>query len=224
MTAPQLTIETLIVDRCHALGLSRADVVRRAGFKNAPKGLRRFDELCAGQLKATASLIAGLPAALELPTKVVDDAMRQTVQQLDEAARLAEEEREAAWRAEFRPCAYPLGTETRPSQITIYGVTGGSERWLAIPLDLSHQAVTFAGQAHAVARRTPIVPFFGRTTGFVVNYASDFAVKFDLNGDPVEMFDRAYTPGKVTILMGGKTISAEVLAKLFGLAATGPTT
>jgi len=212
-----LAIEKLIVDRCQALGLSRSDLVRRAGFKNVAKGLRRLDELCAGEMKLTVSLIVGLPAALELPTGAITDTMRQTVQQLDEVARIAEEKREAVWRATFRPCAYLLGTETRPSQITIYGMTGGSERWLKIPLDLSQSAVTFASQAFAVAGRTPVVTFFGKTIGFIVNYTPDCAVRFDLNGNPVEAFDHAYEPGNVTIAMGGKEISADVFARITGM-------
>jgi hypothetical protein len=191
--------------------------VRRAGFKNIAKGLRRLDELCAGDLKTTASLIVGLPAALDLPKEVIDETMRQTVQQLDEAARIAEEVQEAAWRASFRPCAYLLGTESRPSQITIYGMTGGAERWLRIPLDLSKPAVTFASQAFAVALRTPTVPFFGPTIGFIVNFTPDFAVRFDTSGNPVEAFDRAYVPGQVSIVIGGKEISGDVFAKITGL-------
>jgi hypothetical protein len=153
-----------------------------------------------------------------LPPEVITDAIRHTVQQLDEAARIAEAKREAKWRATFRPCAYLLGTETRPSQITIYGMTGGSERWLKIPLDISQPAVTFASQAFAVASRTPVVPFFGKTIGFIVNYMPDFAVRFDLNGDPVETFDHAYLPGNVTLLIGGKEIPGEVFARITGLA------
>jgi hypothetical protein len=188
-----------------------------AAYRNVAKGLRRLDELCAGEMKTTASLIVGLPAALGLPPEVVTDTMRQTVQQLDEANRIAEEKREAAWRASFRPCAYLLGTETRPSQITIYGMTGGSERWLKIPLDLSQPAVTFASQASSVVRRTPTVPFFGKTIGFIFNYTPDFAVRFDLSGDPVEALDHAYLPGDVTILIGGKEIPGEVFARITGL-------
>src|ERR1700694_42567 len=79
MTASTLlAIETLIVERCKVLRLSRTDLVRRAGFKNVAKGLRRLDELCAGEMKTTVSLIAGLPAALELPPDVITDTMRQT--------------------------------------------------------------------------------------------------------------------------------------------------
>jgi hypothetical protein len=41
-------IEALIRERCKILGLSRSDLVRRAGFKNVAKGLRRLDNLCTG--------------------------------------------------------------------------------------------------------------------------------------------------------------------------------
>ena len=74
----QLPIATLILEHCAALRLRRSDLVRRAGFKNVAKGLRRLDELCTGELKRTATLISGLPAALELPPEVVDDALTQT--------------------------------------------------------------------------------------------------------------------------------------------------
>jgi hypothetical protein len=60
----QLAIETLILDRCKILGLSRTDLVRRAGYRNEAKGLRRLDELCSGEMKTTVSLIGGLPTAL----------------------------------------------------------------------------------------------------------------------------------------------------------------
>jgi hypothetical protein len=53
--------------------------------------------------------------------------------------------------------------------------------------------------------------------GFIVNYTPDFAVRFDLNGDPVEAFDHAYLPGNVTIAIGGKEISGELFARITGL-------
>jgi len=39
------------------------------------------------------------------------------------------------------------GDDTRPSSIASFGLTGGAERWLKIPLDLSQHPVTFALQA-----------------------------------------------------------------------------
>ena len=54
---------------------------------------------------------------------------------------------------------------------------------------MSQPAVTFAAQAHAIARATQVVSFHGATVGYIVNFTPDFAVRFDLNGDPVEMDD-----------------------------------
>jgi hypothetical protein len=215
-TSTKLTIETLITTRCRDLGLGRADIVRRAGLKNVEKGLRRLDGLCAGDLDKATVLICGLPAALELPADIVATAIRDTEKQLEEAARIAAAEREAAWRASFQPCAYLLGTETRPTQIIFFGISGGSERWLRIPLDLTQPAVTFAAQAHAVARTTQVVPFHGSTVGYIVNYTPDCAVRFDLNGDPVEVLDRAYSPGQVSILIGRRKVSPEMLSGMLG--------
>jgi hypothetical protein len=44
----------------------------------------------------------------------------------------------------FKPHAYLLETETRPSSINIFGVRGGGERWLNIPLEVSHSVQAFA--------------------------------------------------------------------------------
>src|SRR5262249_28124024 len=48
-----LAIPDLILDRCRALGLGRSELVRRAGFNNVAKGIRRLDELCGGELQKT---------------------------------------------------------------------------------------------------------------------------------------------------------------------------
>jgi hypothetical protein len=115
------------------------------------------------------------------------------------------------------PCAYLLGTHKRPSQITILGISGGANRWLKIPLDLSRPAVTFARQVHSVARKTRIVPFFGPTIGYIVRYSADRTVRFDLKGDPVEVFDRAYSLGEVTIQVGGRGMPTEVFGRIVSL-------
>ena len=211
-----LPIATFIMERSAALKLRRSDLVRRAGFKNVAKGLRRLDELCSGELKTTASLISSLPVALELPPEVIDAAIGQTEQQIVEARQIAKEQVEANWRAKFEPCAYFVGSTDRPSSISMYGLSGGADRWLRIPLDLSQPPVTYAAQALEVVRRTPFVQFFGATTGFVVNYDPDHAIHFDLDGNPVEVLNHAYRPDEVTLTIGGKTIPAEKLFKIAG--------
>ena len=98
-----------------------------------------------------------------------------------------------------------------PSQITFYGLTGGPERWLKIPLDLSQPPVTYALQAHDFVAKTPFVPYHGRTTGFIVNYTPDSVVRFDRDGNPVEHVHRAYIPGQVEVFIGKKKLPASGL-------------
>ena len=108
------------------------------------------------------------------------------------------------------------GMDTRPSQLLFFAITGGAERWLKIPLDLSQSPVTYAEQTLAVVRETPVVPFFGRTTGFIVNYTPDHAVRFDCEGRPIETLTRAYRPGEVGATLGRRPVSAEAFGKALG--------
>ena len=51
-----------------------------------------------------------------------------------------------------------------------------------------------------------------------MNYDPDTAVRFDVDGNPVEVLDHAYRPEKneVMITVGGKTIPAETFGKIIG--------
>jgi hypothetical protein len=209
-------IHDLIEDRQKQLGLGRNELGRRCGFKNLAKALRRIDGVCHGDLDSPGAkmVLDNLAVALEVDKVVVENAIAATAQVIADANRLAEAEREGAWRESFKPHAYLVGSQNRPSQITLYGMTGGPERWLKIPLDLSQPPVTYAVQAHEFVKKTPLVPFFGKTTGFIVNYTPDSAVRFDLDGNPVEHFDRAYIPGQVEVFIGKQKLPA---SGLFGI-------
>jgi hypothetical protein len=209
MARTDLPLSILITERCGELELSRSGLVTRCGYRNVSKGLRRLDQVYAGDLEKAASLLRGLPKALNLSPETVQRAIDETVQQIAAEA-------EARWRASFEPCAYLLGTSKTPSQIFIFGITGGAERWLRIPLDLLQPPLTYADQALAVVQQTPIVKFFGPTTGFVVNYTPDHAVRFDLNGRPVETLTRAYKPGEVTLFLRNRRFSPESLGRVMG--------
>jgi hypothetical protein len=65
-------------------------------------------------------------------------------------------------------------------------------------------------------RKKPDTMFFGRTSGFVVNYAPDYAVRFDVEGNAVEQFSRAYYPEDVSITIGRKTVPAATVARMIG--------
>ncbi len=209
-------IHDLIENQQKRLGLRRNELARRCGFKNLDKGLRRIDAVCQGDLDSPGAkmVLDNLAVALEVDKNVVENAIAATTQIITDANRLAEEQRDAAWRASFKPHAYLVGSTNRPSQITFYGITGGPERWLKISLDLSQPPVTYAFQAHEFVAKTPFVPYHGRTTGYVVNYTPDSAVRFDLGGNPVEHFDRAYMPRQVEVFIGKHKLPAR---GLFGI-------
>jgi hypothetical protein len=209
----ELPIATLIKERCRELGLSRSEVVVQCRYQNLSKGLRRLEQVLAGDFGRADTLLRGLPKALNLPPAVVKEAVEKTVKQI--AA-----EQDAVWRASFQPSAYLLGTSDRPSQILFFGITGGPERWLRIPLDLSQPPVSYAAQALAVVRKTPEVKFFGPTTGFIVNYTPDHAVRFACEGRPVETFARAYSPGEVSVTLGRRPVSTELFGKALSTWAT----
>jgi hypothetical protein len=209
-------IHDLIVSRLAQLGIRRGELARRCGYKSVSKGLRRIDALCAGA-EPGSEMLDALAIALEIDRKAVDAAARATSEIIAEAERQAAAVADAAWRAAFVPHGYLKGSQTRPSQITIYGISGGPKRWLLIKLDATKPAFTFATQALAVVKKTPCVPFFGATTGFVINYSPDTAVRFDLEGNPVKHLDRAYSPGDVAVLLGArKPIPPSTWAALVG--------
>jgi hypothetical protein len=59
------------------------------------------------------------------------------------------------------------------------------------------------------------VPAFGKPMGFVINYSPDKAVRFDSNGQPIAMLDKAVRPGTAFLRLGGRAITAEALGLVF---------
>ena len=55
------------------------------------------------------------------------------------------------------------------------------------------------------------VPAFGKTIGFVINYSPDKAVRFDRNGQPIAILDKAVRPGTAVLRLGGRAVTAEEL-------------
>ena len=105
-------IHELIENQQKRLGLRRNELARRCGFKNLAKGLRRIDGVCHGDLNLPGAkmVLDNLAVALEVDKNVVEGAIAATAQVIADANRLAEEKRDAAWRASFKPHAYLIGT------------------------------------------------------------------------------------------------------------------
>src|SRR5690349_6065753 len=95
---------------------------------------------------------------------------------------------------------------------------GGVERFRIIRFADARAPVTFVPQ---VLKTLPgkvnaggFVPFFGQVLGFVVNYSPDQAVRYDLDGTPVEVLPTAYRIGEVQLWIGKKRVEPEFMARL----------
>jgi hypothetical protein len=210
-----LAIEALVRGRCQELGLRPADLVRRCGYQNVSKGLRRLEQLSTGDLKRSVGLVRTLPAALEVPANVVREAVEQTERYLHESA-------EAAWRATFKPHAIIIAERSCPEPLFVAAFIG-VDVLLRVDFDLTAAPVTFVKQSLdglrqklARWRRSGELPAFGRPVGIIVNYSPDRAIRFDLEGNPVALFDRAYRPGDVALSIGGRAISQAEIGALIG--------
>lgn len=214
-----LPIADLINERMTALGLDRERLGYRLGYTNPIKAAGRVQALCDGFVDNRKSLRAlhRLPAALEIQPEEVGKAVTATravfaerERQRQERIRQAQEEEEAAYRASFEPHGFLYTRQTRPSSMTMFGLSGGESRWLIIPIDWTKPPVTYAAQAlaalPAVAGRGEdgnlYATFFGRVLGYYVNYTPDRAVRYDLEGNPVEVLRRAYRLGEATVRLG----------------------
>ena len=105
------------------------------------------------------------------------------------------------------------------------GVTGGAERWLMIPLDLSKPPISYIRQAlEALPEKArvgrdgkPFIPFFGEVLGIILNYSPGQAVRCDLEGRPLEILPKAYRPGELRLSLGGRPVEPRVIARILGV-------
>lgn len=106
----------------------------------------------------------------------------------------------------YEPHGYLIGSQPRPTQITIYAITGGPDRWMRFHLDASRPSGSFVAQALEVVRKTPVVPFHGELTGFAINFSPDHAVRYDADGLPVETLAEPYAPGHVQVFVENREV------------------
>ncbi len=141
-------------------------------------------------------------------------ALEQTVRELELGEKQEADARDKIWRENFHPHAIILTERSVPSPIFVAAMFG-VEKLLRIDLDATHGPVTFVRQ---VLDRLPEgVPAFGKPIGFVINYSPDQAVRFDRNGQPIAILDKAVRPGTAVLFrLGGRPIPAEALGLIVG--------
>ena len=186
--------------------------------RTSSKGIRRLNDLLAGDLETTGALLRGLPAALNLPVHVISEAVERTRQQIAALQRQATEQAEAEWRAAFKPHAIILTERTVPSPMFVAAVIG-VERLLRVDFDTSASPVQFVklalgGVKQKMAEWSGQLPGYGRLTGVVVNFTPDFGVRFGLDGEPRETFEAAYRAGAVDLLIKGRLVPAGLLPQV----------
>jgi len=161
-------------------------------------------------LETARRLIQGLPAALNLPTNVISGVVEQTRQQIAAMKRRQAEQAGREWRDNFQPHAVILTERTRPEPIFVAAIIG-AERLLRVDFDLDGERESYVkksleGVERRLAKWNGTIPAFGRPTGLIVNYAPNFAVRFDLRGTPQEIFGEAYRIGQASLLLKGRSI------------------
>jgi hypothetical protein len=229
------SLARLIKRRSQQLGLDAQALGLRLGYQNPAKAAGRVHALCDGHIfnRKSRAALSRLANALEVSENVMQDALVATEALMAELTRRAQtEKRQAAdadaarWRANFRPHAVIETARRCPSQIVICGLTGGIGRWLIVPVDPSSAPITFVRQVldalpdklRAGPDGQKGVPFFGKATGFTLNYSPDRAVRFTLNGEALETLPKAYRPGEVEISIGGGRRSPLTIARMLDLA------
>jgi hypothetical protein len=164
-------------------------------------------------IEGTKQFLDTLPQALETSAETVQLALDQTVREIELAEKQEAEARDKIWRENFCPHAIILTEQTVPSPIFVAAIIG-VEKLLRMDLDPTQGPVSFVQQV--LDRLPERVPAFGKAIGFVINYSPDKAVRFDRNGQPIAILDKAVRLGTAVVHLGGRPIPAEALGLIFG--------
>lgn len=210
----ETAISSLINGRSQELRISRVELAARCGFKNIAKGIRRLEQVSAGDFSRAYILLSNLPDALSVEPCVLEAAILATRQ-------ASQKEKKQSYRDTFRPHAIIICERSRPEPIWVAGVIG-IDRILKIDFAESSVPISYLKQAiKEVANRlgrwnSPALPAFGRPQGLIINYTHDAAMEFDLEGQPLRTFDKAIQIGVSTFTLSNRPITQCELDLLIG--------
>jgi hypothetical protein len=200
----KLELDGLIGSRMSELGLRPSELVRRWGYANTSKGMRRLGQLRTGQFTPDLQGVSALARALEVPVEDVLKAIQTTQQQLEQSSKRAEEQEWREWCSRFQPHAIIKTDQPRPSPIFVAAILG-PERLLRLDFDLGRPPVTWPFQ---VSERLPDrVPAFGKVNGFYLNYSPERAVEFDRTGQALREYPAARRPGRAWMEHKGRDVT-----------------
>ena len=145
-------------------------------------------------------------------------------QAVEDTRRYLHEEKEAAWRAAFVPHAIIITERDRPTQIFVAFFIG-INRLLRVDFEQDTSPETFVAQALAGVRKklaewkSRALPTFGRPLGVVVNYSPDHAIHYDLKGNEIEVFDKAYRLGEISFSISRRPVTEREVQAVFNVGA-----
>ena len=199
-----LELARLVEQRRSELDIHSPELVRRWGYKNTSKGLRRLEQLQAGQFVPAGTIMEALAKALDLPVSELLKASETTKRQLDQARLTAQELEWRDWSSTFRPHAI-LRTERQiPSPVFVVALVG-AENILRVNFDHMQPTNTWMVQ---VTSKLPVhVAAFGLVTGFYLNYSPELAVECDRDGSVVREFPKARRPGHAWMEYKGRDVT-----------------
>lgn len=181
-----MTLSKLVEMRLTDLGLSREDFTLKLGFKQYAKAQHLFQNLQEDNIGDMPHMRRDFAKILEVPQEVVDEAIQVSRD-------LRFERQDAAWRAEFQPHAV-LTTEREIPRAIFAAALTGADKKLSMLLPAAIPAVQWP--KWVLGRLSRGLPGFGLVTGFVINHTPDHAVRFGLDGNPIETLDKAYRRGR----------------------------
>lgn len=106
----------------------------------------------------------------------------------------------------FVPHAVIIPERSCPSPILAVALTG-VDRWLRIEFQDPQRPLGFVREALAAVRGPLRGSPFGLATGFVINYREDYAVRFDLQGNPLEVYSEPHRSGQASLRMGSRDLA-----------------
>ena len=191
MKAHRNSIECLVHGAMEKAQLTKNDVVRRMGYSNLNKGVRRLDHFLKGDMTDKTfvkKLTEALNASPEEMQSAIDSDQLRAKQRAEELAR-----------KDFKPYIYLQTTATRPSQICIYALTGGTRthKMISVPEDLpseswSKQVKTVRALIiEHIQKNEGVVPFFGKASGYLYCPLYDSSYEFTVQGETDEV-DRGH--------------------------------
>jgi len=194
-------VSRLIKERIAEFGITPAELVRRMGYSNVNKGMRRLDQIENGDIQCAVEIREFLAAGLELDSELISHKINEGIEEI-------KGEQERAYLKDFKPHAIILTTRTIPSPIFVAAMCR-SDRLMRIDFKEGSSPVTYSYQAK---QKLPEgIPAFGKTTGFIVNYSPYHAVAFDRCGHPTRQLNEAVRLGQAHLNVSRHVFPPELI-------------